>query len=72
MSYICGCNNVTHSIDDSCTGHYLVACLTLIKGDLSLTPMGSDREEGEDEEEAEREGVIAMSYCMRLTCTQCG
>jgi hypothetical protein len=28
----------------------------MINGDLSLTPMGSDREAGEDEAEAEREG----------------
>ena len=60
MNHFNSSNNVTYSIDDCCAGHYLVACLTLIKGDLSLTPMGSDREEGEDEEEVEREGTTDL------------
>jgi hypothetical protein len=37
-------------------GHYQLACLTLISGDASANPLGSDKEEGEDEYEAEREG----------------
>jgi hypothetical protein len=40
-------------------GHYLMCCLTLISGDLSLSPLGSDKEEGEDEAEAEKEGERA-------------
>ena len=39
------------------SGHYQLACLTLIAGDLSQTPMGSDNEEGEDEAEVKREGI---------------
>lgn len=40
----------------SLAGHYQLACLTMIAADMSQTPMGSDREAGEDEKEVEKEG----------------
>ena len=39
------------------SGHYQLACLTLISGDLSQSPMGSDKEPADDQAEAEKEGT---------------
>ena len=41
----------------SLSGHYQLACLTLIAADLTQSPLGSDREAGEDDAEARREGI---------------
>ena len=38
-------------------GHYLTACLKLLEGDLSITPLGSDKELGDDEYEIAKEGA---------------
>ena len=37
-------------------GHYQVACVTLVTGDVTLTPSGSNKEEYDDEAEIVREG----------------
>lgn len=39
-------------------GHYQLAILTLISGDLSDSPMGTDKEPIDDEAEVEKEGKI--------------
>ena len=39
-------------------GHYQLAILTLISGDLSDSPMGTDKEPIDDEAEVEKEGTI--------------
>ena len=48
-------------------GHYQLACLTLISGDLSQSPLGSDREPVDDEAEAIREGTLLHSTQINLT-----
>ena len=48
-------------------GHYQLACLTLISGDLSQSPLGSDREPVDDEAEAIREGTLLHSTQISLT-----
>ncbi len=58
-------SNTGRSLDASfracCSGetHYLQALLCLISGDMSESPLGSDKEEGEDEEDAVRAGTRA-------------
>jgi hypothetical protein len=37
-------------------GHYQLAILTLISGDLSQSPMGTDKESADDDAEVEAEG----------------
>ena len=37
-------------------GHYQVACVILVSGDVTLTPSGSNKEEYDDEAEIVREG----------------
>lgn len=37
-------------------GHYQVACVTLVSGDLTQSPLGSDKEDYDDEAEIIREG----------------
>ena len=44
--------------------HYLRACLLLVAGDPAQSPMGSDREEGEDEAEVEMDGERARKQAI--------
>lgn len=39
-------------------GHYQLAILTLISGDMSDSPMGTDKEPIDDEKEVEKEGRV--------------
>lgn len=45
-------------------GHFLQACMLLIRPDLSLTPLQSDKEIGEDEFECGHEGERAKAFAI--------
>ena len=46
------------------TGHYQLAILTLISGDLSQSPMGTDKESADDDAEVEAEGEERRTCCV--------
>ena len=52
----------SHTRSPHLTGHYQLACLTLISGDMSQSPCGSDKEPYDDEQEVDREGTYILLY----------
>jgi hypothetical protein len=55
------------AIKSTLKGHYQLACLTMINGDLSQTPLGSNQEPLDDVGEAMREGIyvyVSVYICM--------